>query len=75
MDDIEGLNELVLYFDNMGVKNVDEFSKILLLIAHLHVLINTLQDREQERLIDAAGDVIEDVSSLLKVVVAEWTQQ
>lgn len=46
MDNIECLNELVLNFDDMLVKCVNELSKVLFLITHLHILINLLQHRK-----------------------------
>ena len=71
MDNIECLDKLVFDLDDMLVKCVNELTEVLLLVAHLHILINLLQHWKQVGLIDQAANVVQNVSSLFEVVISE----
>ena len=71
MDNIECLDKLVFDLDYMLVKCVNELTEVLLLVAHLHILINLLQHWKQVSLIDQAANVVQNVSSLFEVVISE----
>ena len=75
MNHVEGLDELVLDSDDVLIESIDKFSKELLLVPHFNILINLLKDWKKIRLVDLAGNVVEDISALLKVVISERAQQ
>ena len=75
MDHIECLNELVLDLDHMLIKCINEFTKVLLLVSHLHILIDLLQHWKQVCLVDQTANVVQNVSSLLEVVISKRAQQ
>ena len=70
MNYIEGLDELVFNLNDMSIEDVDKLSKVLLLVAHFDILIDALQYWEKIGLVDAAANVIQNVSTLLEIVVA-----
>ena len=73
MNYIEGLDELVFNLNDMSIEDVDKLSKVLLLVAHFDILIDALQHWEKIGLVDAAANVIKNVSTLLEIVVAKWS--
>ena len=75
MDNIECFNELVLDPNDMLVKCVNKLTKVLLLVSHLHILINLLQHWKKVGLVDHAANVVQNVSSLFEVVISERAQE
>ena len=59
----------------MLVEDIHELAEELFLVPHLDVLVDFLEGREQELLVDGATDVVQYVAAFLQVVVSEGSQE